>query len=122
MNQRTTIKRDLRSIAEVGIIGVLGKVPRNLRRGAGRQFANEAYRKMNNLPVLNFKANPTIVDWIVREYERYQAGLSEASSEADRGDATDNGIAVESMAVESVDGEGDEETLGGGETSEVVRG
>lgn len=118
MNDRTTIKQDLRTIAEIGIVGVLGKVPRKLRRGAGRQFANEAYRKLNGLPTKNFKANSSIIDWIVREYEGYQ--LSKTSSEADRGNAADNGSATEPVAAESVDGQGDEKALGGAEGSGLV--
>ena len=73
MNNRTVIKRDLRHIAEIGIVAVLGKVPRHNRREAGRVFANEAYRFLNDLPIKNFRASRPVVEWIAKEYRGYIA-------------------------------------------------
>ena len=65
---RQVIKQFLRPLAEIAIVGVLGKgVPRRLRRNAGRLFANAALRELNGLPWRG-KANKNVVDWIVKEY------------------------------------------------------
>lgn len=69
---RQIIKQDLRRIAEIGIIAVLGKVPRKLRRSTGRMFANAAYRSMKGL---DYDGNREVVEWITREYEGYQKYL-----------------------------------------------
>jgi hypothetical protein len=116
MNNRTVVKRDLSHIAEIGIVAVLGKVPRHNRREAGRIFANEAYRFLNDLPIKNFRASRPVVEWIAKEYRGYiaarEAELSEASNQTDRGDANDNGSSTESVAPEPVNRQGNEETLG----------
>lgn len=120
MNNRTVIKQDLRTIAEIGIVGVLGKIPRRLRRSAGRQFASSAYRKLNGLPTLNFKTNPAVIDWIVREYKEYQ--LSKTSNQADRTDAANNGDTTPAVADQRNDGAGVEEPLDDSKPNEVVGG
>lgn len=81
---RQQAKQKLRLISEIGIVAVLGKVPRKLRRGAGRQFANEAYRQTQLLPRKNLKVNQQVMDWIIREYAALGAkSAAETNPETD---------------------------------------
>lgn len=95
---RTVVKQDLRRIAEVGIVGVLGRVPRRNRREAGRILANEGYRKLNNLPRLNHRASKPLVDWIAKSYGEYQDQLSKPSNSDSGGDSNPNGADTKTLA------------------------
>lgn len=65
---RYTVKPDLRTLGEMAIVMVLGKVPRKLRRAAGRRYANTTYRRMNGLASIHtdYKVNQTVTDWIAK--------------------------------------------------------
>ena len=74
MRSRVAVRSNLRAISELAIARILGKVPRKLRRSAGRVYANEAYRHLNGLPMLKHGAvstNRTVIEWVSREYSRY---------------------------------------------------
>ncbi len=112
MNDRNTIKQDLRTLAEIGIVGVLGKVPRKLRRAAGRQFASESYRKLQNLPTKNHKTNSAVVAWIIKEYNAYRANrLSKIGDKVDRTDAEVDGGTTSTVADQRKNRESVEEPL-----------
>lgn len=89
MSSRTVARANLRAISEVAIVRILGRVPRKLRRSAGRIYANEAYRHFRGLPMLKHGAvssNRTVIEWVSREYSRYAQGLDgKASSEPSSG-------------------------------------
>lgn len=89
MRSRVAVRSNLRAISELAIVRILGRVPRKLRRSAGRVYANEAYRHLNGLPMLKHGAvstNRTVIEWVSREYSRYVEGLdAKASSGADVG-------------------------------------
>lgn len=74
MSSRVAVRSNLRAISELAIVRILGRVPRKLRRSAGRVYANEAYRHLNGMPMLKHGAvstNRTVIEWVSREYSRY---------------------------------------------------
>ncbi len=89
MSSRVAIRSNLRAISELAIVRILGKVPRKLRRSAGRVYANEAYRHFKDMPMLkhgSISTNRTVIVWVSREYSRYVEGLdAKASSTNDVG-------------------------------------
>lgn len=68
MISRQQAKRRLRIISEIAIIQVIGRIPRKLRRSAGREFANASYRVIQGLPKLNPKVNTDVINWIVKQF------------------------------------------------------
>lgn len=88
MPTKKDTKRTLQMFAEFAIKGVLGKVPRPLRRSAGRAYVTEAYRVLTNQLRFNPKLNSEVITWIVKEYTSYVSGVArEASSGSDVGSA-----------------------------------
>ncbi len=92
--QRQQVKQILRKIAEHAIKGVLGNVPRNLRRSAGRTFAREAYRYLNGLPKFDSRINDAVVRWVADEYTRLQSTSSKDSG----ANSSNNGSAAAAVA------------------------
>ncbi len=106
MNNRNVIKQDLRTIAEIGIVSVLGKVPRKFRRASGRIFANEALRAINGLPAYNKRANRAIIDWIVKEWDGIeQQRLHEISGGDPESDPSNHGGEAAPLADNGVEGQ-----------------
>lgn len=69
---RYQIKPQLRTICEIGIISILGRIPRRLRRSSARGFANASYRKLKGLPKLR-PTSDAFTDWATSEYEKLHA-------------------------------------------------
>lgn len=69
-NTRIAAKPTLRKLSEMAIVGVLGRVPRRLRRPVANRYANAAWRQLRGLPPIDLKANAQVIDWVVREFKK----------------------------------------------------
>lgn len=94
MDSRYQIKPQLRSISEIGILNILGRIPRRLRRSAARGFANASYRALKGLPKLDHKINSSFTDWVIGEYNKLQA----VSNSNIGGDPAINGSTAPTLA------------------------